>query len=133
MLNLMPNGNPHAAYKQASVDTATPEKLLIMLFNGGIKFLHQGEQALEQRDYTIANLSLIKVQDILTELIDTLDMERGGEISQNLYNLYVFYRNEVINANINKDFARLKPVLDFFTVFRDTWIQAAQLIRLGAR
>lgn len=125
--------NGYATYKQTAVETATPDKLLIMLFNGGIKYIHQAEQALDVKDYQSAHKCLTRIQDILFELIITLDMEKGGEIAQNLHALYNFYLNEVIEANIKKDKERLVPVRVFFTLLRDTWIEAARLIRIGAK
>ena len=131
MLNTMPNGNSYASYKQAAVNTASPEKLLIMLFNGGIKFIHQAEQAIEVKDYATADKCLLRIQDILMELIYTLDMKQG-DISQNLRRLYEFYHREVVQANLHKDAKRLGPVLDFFVLFRDTWVEAAKKARQGA-
>lgn len=132
MLNAMPNANAYAKYKQASVETATPEKLLLMLFDGGIKFLNQGKLAIEKKDYASADKNLIKVQDILFELMVSLDMAKGGEISSNLYKLYDFYRNELIKANISKDTERLLPVLEFLRLYRGMWAEAAQKARMGA-
>lgn len=129
----MPNGNPYATYKQAAVETATPEKLLLMLYNGAIKFLHLAEKALDEKDYSASNQWLIKVQDIILELMNTLDMERGGEIAANLYQLYDFYLQETIQANLKKDAKRLTSVLEFFELFRETWLEAAKSARLGAR
>ena len=127
-----PNNNPYAAYKQSSVETATPDKLLLMLFNGGIKFLRQAETALSVQDYTEADKYLVKVQDILSELMMTLDMEKGGQIAQNLYQLYDFYRRQTLTANLRKDSALLPPVLEFFQEFRDTWAEAAKKAKMGA-
>ena len=133
MFNAMPNANAYANYKQASVETATPEKLLLMLFDGGIKFLNLGKLAIEQKDYSSANKSLVKVQDILFELMVSLDMDKGGEIAANLYKLYEFYRNEVIKANITKDAELLLPVLEFLRLYRDMWAEAARTVRIGAK
>lgn len=133
MLNSIPNATAYANYKQASVETATPEKLLLMLFDGGIRFLNQGKLAIERKDYSSAHKNLVKVQDILFELMVTLDMEKGGEIASNLYKLYDFYRNEVIKANINKDAELLKPVLEFLRLYRDMWAEAARTVRIGAK
>lgn len=131
MINAMPNANAYAAYKQATVETATPERLLLMLFDGGIRFLNQGKQAIEKKDYPSAHKWLAKVQDILSELMVTLDMEKGGDIARNLYELYDFYRNEVVQANIKKNAQLLQPVLEFFRFYRDMWAEAARLVRIG--
>ena len=123
----------YESYKQTAVETATPEKLLIMLYNAGIKHLHQAEQALTVKDYQSAHNSLTRVQDIITELNITLDMEQGGEIAFNLRELYNFYNNEVIQANLKKDPSRLIPVREFFETFRDVWIETAKITRMGAK
>lgn len=123
----------YSKYRQSSVDTATPDKLLLMLFDGGIKFLNLGKLAIEQKDYSSANKNLVKVQDILFELMVSLDMDKGGEIATNLYELYEFYRNEVMKANITKDAELLPPVLDFFRLYRDMWAEAARVTRIGAK
>lgn len=133
MLNTMPNANAYANYKQASVETASPERLLLMLFDGGIKFLNLGKIAVEQKDYSAAHNNLIKVQDILFELMASLDMEKGGEMASNLYQLYDFYRNEVVKANISKEAEPLQPVLDFLRLYRDIWAEAARTARIGVK
>jgi len=125
--------NAYANYRQSSIGTATPEKLLLMLFDGGIKFLNLGKQAIEQKDYSSTNKNLVKVQDILFELMVSLDMDKGGEIAANLYKLYDFYRNEVIKANIAKDAELLPPVLEFLRLYRDMWAEVARTARIGAK
>ena len=126
-------GNPQAAYKQAAVETASPEKLLVMLYTGAIKFLRQAEKALQEENLEEANNNLIRVGDIITELNSTLNMEEGGEIAANLRSLYTFYYGEVVKANTTKDPTLLKPVIEFFTAFRDVWVEAAKLKQIGAK
>lgn len=130
MQNGILNSNPYAKYKQTEMETSTPDKLLIMLFEGGIRFLTRAQSALQNKDYELANKWLLKIQDILSELMITLDMEQGGEIAVNLYELYDFYRNEVIEANLKKDPVRLEPVLEFFHLFRDTWVEVSKKARM---
>ncbi len=127
------NGNPQNAYKQVAVDTASPEKLLVMLYTGIMKFLRLAEKALEEKKMDEANENLTKVQNIIIELYSTLDVEKGGEIAVNLQDLYLFYYGETIKANLSKDVAYLKPVIKFFEIFRDVWIDAAKIARMGAK
>ncbi|UWG98312.1 flagellar export chaperone FliS [Dehalobacter sp. DCM] len=124
--------NPQAAYKQAAVETASPDKLLIMLYTGAIKFLRLAEKALQENKLEAANNHLIRVGDIINELNTTLNMEAGGEIAANLRALYEFYQGEVIKANIKKDPAYLQPVIEFFEAYRDIWMETARIIRVGA-
>lgn len=127
MLNAVPLGNPYQAYKQVAVETAPPERLLLMLYDGAIRFLTQAKDAMEKRDYETSNKWLGKVQDIFSELMITLDLEQG-EIAENLYKLYDFYKNELIMANVEKNVQRLQPVAEFLEMFRDTWSEAANIV-----
>jgi flagellar protein FliS len=126
-------GNPQAAYRQTAVETASPEKLLIMLYSGTVKFLRQAEKALREKKYEEAHNNLLQVGDIITELNSTLNLEEGGEIAVNLRELYTFYYGEIVKANLKKDAAYLEPVIEFFESFRDTWMEAAKMVRMGAK
>lgn len=127
------HGSPQAAYKQVAVETASPEKLLIMLYSAAVKFLRQAEKALKDHDFEEAHNKLSRVQDIITELNLTLDMERGGEIAANLRELYFFYYQLVVQANLKKDADLLEPVIQFFESFRDVWIETVKIARMGAK
>lgn len=118
--------NPYSAYRQTSVATASPEKLLIMLYDGAIRFLFQARAAIEQQNLEAANKWLGKLQDVFMELNMTLDMNQG-EIALNLRKLYEFYQNEVLMANVEKSIERLQPVEDFLRIFRETWVEAAKM------
>ncbi len=127
MINFAPGNNPYQQYKKSSVETATPEKLLLMLFDGAIKFANQGIEAINNNNIEKANNSLLKVQDIFNELMITLDLDKGGELARNLLELYSFYQGEVIKANISKDTARLQPVIEFLHLYRSTWAEVSRL------
>jgi flagellar protein FliS len=129
----MPQAGAYAAYKKSATETAPPEKLLLMLFDGGIKFLIQAQSALEEKEYEKANNLLLKVQDILNTLLDTLDFDKGGKIAKNLQALYIFYRNELVQANLEKNSERLFPVLKFFQSYREMWAEAAIRARQGSK
>jgi flagellar protein FliS len=122
-----------AAYKQTAVETASPEKLLVMVYAAAVKFLRQAEKALVENRYEDAHNCLTKVGDIITELNLALNLEEGGTIAVNLRELYTFYYGEVMKANLKKDAAYLKPVIDFFETFRDVWLETAKLARMGAK
>lgn len=120
------NSSIYNKYRQTSINTASPAKLLLMLYDGAIKFLHQAEKAITENNISEANTYLIKVQDIIIELMSSLDMDKGGEVAQNLYKLYEFYLDETRKSNIKKDLTHLHHVLEFFELFRGTWAEAAQ-------
>lgn len=121
--------NPYVKYKQQSVNTATPEELTLMLYDGCIKFINIAKIAIEGKDYQTAHKNIIKAEDIITEFIVTLNMEY--EVSKNLKELYVFYYNLLVEANLKKDISILEDVKTFVVEMRNTWKEAMILSRKG--
>ncbi len=119
--------NPYQAYQENSVNTARPEELTLMLYNGAIRFIKQAKYAIENKNIQLANESLIKAQNIILELQSTLDM--NYDIAKNLDALYDYLYNRLIEGNLKKDQTILDEVLSFVTELRDTWQQAMKLAR----
>ena len=119
----MPGQTAHKQYKQVQVKTASKEKLLIMLYQGCIKFLRLAKKSIEKEDIQGANNYIIRSQDIIRELMNTLDREKGGEIATNLYSLYDFMNRQLIEANVNKDVEKLEIVEDMMLELLDSWKQ----------
>lgn len=115
-------------YQQSSVFTATPEELTLMLYNGCIKAIRFAEISVDEKNYEKANMYICKAEAIIRELRNTLDMKY--EISENLYNLYTYFLNRLIEANIKKDNSLLEEVLHFVEEIRDTWSQAMKQARI---
>src|SRR6056297_37278 len=118
----MPN-TAYKQYKQVQVKTANSEKLLIMLYQGCIKFLRLAKKSIEEEDIQGANNYIIRSQDIIRELMNTLDREKGGEIATNLYSLYDFMNRQLIEANVNKDVEKIEVVEDMMMELLDSWKQ----------
>jgi flagellar protein FliS len=116
--------NPYNQYRMTSVQTANPGKLLLMLYDGLVVCLKQAKQAVEEKKMDQAHTSLIQSQDIITELMNTLNMEY--EVSENLYKLYDYQRQQLIEANIKKDAEIIDQVLNFVSDLRQTWAQAVE-------
>lgn len=93
-------------YLQNTVQTATPGQLLIMLYDGAIRFCRQGIEAIREQRYSDANTSLLRVQDIVSEFVITID--RSNPISENLLHLYEYFNMRLIEANMKKDVEPLK-------------------------
>ena len=121
----MPGQTAHKQYKQVQVKTANKEKLLIMLYQGCIKFLRLAKKSIEDEDIQGANNYIIRSQDIIRELMNTLDREKGGEIATNLYSLYDFMNRQLIEANVNKDVEKIEVVEDMMLELLDSWKQIA--------
>lgn len=111
-------------YLETTVRTATPAQLLIMLYDGGIRFCRQGIEAIKEQNYAEANISLLKTQDIINEFIITLD--RSSAIADNLLRLYDYFNKRLIEANIQKSTEPVEEVLGHLIELKETWIQAAK-------
>jgi flagellar protein FliS len=116
--------NPYNQYRMTSIQTAGPGKLLIMLYDGLMVFLKQAKQAIEEKNLEQAHTCLVKSQDIITELMSTLNMDY--ELSDSLYKLYDYQRQQLIRANLEKDSAVIDEVIGFITELRQTWAQAVE-------
>jgi flagellar protein FliS len=121
----MYTANPYNAYKQNSVNMASKEQLLLMLVDGAVKYTKIARLAIIQKDIPRAHQELIRVQDIFTELMATMDKSVGNYM-QDLYNLYDFIKKELSKANIKKDIEIIDTVLPVIEEIRDTWHEVAK-------
>lgn len=110
-------------YKNNQVLNAPKKKLLIMLYDGAIKNLKLAEAAIENKEIEKTNTYLIKTQNIITELISTLNFEAGGDIAKNLHQLYEYMYLKLVRANIDKDVEGVIEVKKFLEELRETWAQ----------
>lgn len=124
--------NPYQTYQKTQVETASQGKLIIMLFDGAIKFCRSALQGMEEKNYEQVNNCIGKTQAIISELMVSLDMKAGGEIAQNLYKLYDYMYWRLTTANVKKDLAMVREVLDMLTDFRQTWEEVIKLSRQNA-
>ncbi|MBS4021297.1 MAG: flagellar export chaperone FliS [Dethiobacter sp.] len=112
--------DPYYQYRQNQVETASPGKLLLMLYNGALKYLRLSKAGIEENNIEKANSGLGKTQDIISELTASLDFNQG-EISQKLYSLYDYMYQRLALANIKKDASLIGEVEIMLTELRDAW------------
>ncbi|MBI6545393.1 MAG: flagellar export chaperone FliS [Cyanobacteria bacterium NC_groundwater_1444_Ag_S-0.65um_54_12] len=118
--------NPYAQYQSTQFETAPPERLLIMLFDGAIRFANMAMKAMRERDVPLAHNNCVKVQNILSELMSTLRFDIGGDIARNLFDLYEYLHHRTVTANIKKDPLAMEEVISHLRDLRETWLQAAK-------
>lgn len=114
-------------YLETQVQTASPQELVLMLYDSAIKQGRMACRAIEKKDYEKSHRSLVRMQDILHALIDGLD--HTIPLAQNLYALYDFMLHELIVANTKKDVQKVENVLEFLVDLRETWAQALERYR----
>jgi flagellar protein FliS len=110
-------------YRENSLKTATPAQLLIMLFEGAIRFCKISIEAIHKQDHETAHRNLIKVQDIINEFIITLD--KNAPMAGGLLQLYDYFIFRLTEANVKKETAPIEEVLGHLVELKQTWIQAA--------
>lgn len=123
----MYKNNPYAKIKENTINTATPEELTLMLYNGAVKFANQAVIAIEKKDYILANKSVQRTKDIIREFQFTLNMDY--DISHELYAAYDYMHRRLTEANMKKDIEILNEILGYLRLFRDTWKEAMKIAR----
>lgn len=114
-------------YQAMQVLSSRPEKLILMLYDGALRFMKLGIEGIEGRDHEKAHNNLIKAQRILVELMTCLDFNRGGDIAKNLFRIYEFMHHTLVNANIKKDPEPIGKIIDQLRTLRDSWDKAMKL------
>lgn len=110
-----------AAYQQNSVTTQSRGKIIVMLYDGAVRFLKKTIQAIEEDDVEQRVLYLNKACDIILELNVSLDMEVGGEIAQNLRHLYMFMVRHLNTAHARNDPAPIREVIGLLEELNEGW------------
>ncbi|WP_143833712.1 flagellar export chaperone FliS [Oceanobacillus senegalensis] len=108
-------------YQNNAVNTASGGELTLMLYNGCMKFIKQSMRDMEANNYEAKNTNIQKAQNIIQELMITLDTKI--EISKQMMPLYEYIHFQLKEANVKNDVEKLKEVLGLITEFRDTWKQ----------
>lgn len=123
----MPQVNLYQAYRNNQIKTASPGELLLLLYDRAVLQTRQAGKLIRESKPGEAHNSLTKVQDIITELMVTLDFN-AGDIAHNLYALYDYMKQRLIQANISKDADIAAEVGEMLAELRDAW---AQVVRGG--
>jgi flagellar secretion chaperone FliS len=108
-------------YKENAVGTQNKGRLIVMLYDGAIKFLNLAIKALEEKNYSEKGRYIAKAQDIINELNAVLDMDAGGEVATNLRQLYCFMVRRLSEANIKKDPRLIQDVIDLMEELNQGW------------
>ncbi|MBW8036297.1 MAG: flagellar export chaperone FliS [Planctomycetes bacterium] len=109
------------AYQETAVATQTQGKLIVMLYDGAIKFLKLAIKELEAGDHEAKSKYLNKAEDIINELNVVLDMEAGGEVATNLRSLYMFMIRHLHEANEKQDTGKIEEVIKLLEELNQSW------------
>jgi flagellar protein FliS len=109
------------AYQENRVVTQTPGRVVVMLYEGAVKFLKQAIREMEAGKYIEKGKSINRAVDIIQELNVTLNMEAGGEIAKNLRQLYAFMLDRLFQANIRKDAGMIRETIKVLEGLNESW------------
>ena len=117
--------NVQEEYRETSFSTQSQGQLVVMLYDGAIRFLKIAREKLEENDYAGKGIYIGKAQDIISELNNSLDMETGGELSKNLRALYNFLYRHLNEANMERDPEKLQDCIGILQELHEAWEQVA--------
>ncbi len=115
--------NPYRQYQKTAVTTASKERILLMLYEGAIRFTRQANAAMKEKKIAEKGRFISKSTAIISELMATLDFKAGGQLAQDLENLYVYMIDKLIEGNINNNVQALENVerilMTLYTAWKD--------------
>ncbi|MGE0863523.1 MAG: flagellar export chaperone FliS [Vicinamibacterales bacterium] len=133
---MLPNKGLHA-YRSTEVTSRTPLELVVMLYDGAIRFVGAAREAIGRGDIRARSQAISRALAIVSELQNTLDIERGGEMAESLDDLYRYLTQRLVQATVSNDVSALDEARRLLETLRDGWhtiaAQAASAAPIGAR
>ena len=120
----MTNNNAQFTYQATRISTATKEQLLLITYDIGIKACRTAESAMNAKNFDTANREVIRAQEVIRELMVTLNREKGGEVADKLMQLYEYMYQLLVDANIKKEPDNVVTVRGMLEELKQTWEQA---------
>jgi flagellar protein FliS len=117
--------NGSNAYREIAVQTSSPARLVVMLYEGGIRFLRESVSAIESKDLTRKRHSVDRAMAIIQHLESTLDADRGGEVAQNLGRLYSYITARILEGSSRLETAPLEEAIKLLNVLLSAWEELA--------
>ena len=117
----------HDAYRTNAIETASPEQLTLMCYDGALRFMRRAARSLDAGDFADASYAVGRSQAIVNELNVTLDMDAGGEIATNLRSLYLFVNRHMSDALVAKEAGKVRESVGLIGDLRSAWSDAMNL------
>ena len=125
MLNSAVMQQAYQQYQRVQTQTASPGQLLLLLYQGCLRFIGRARVGLENEDWDTARVNLLKAQDIVAELMGSLNFE-AGEVAENLIRLYEYMHRRLVIANIHRDAAAAAEVDALVRTLLPAWEEAVR-------
>jgi flagellar protein FliS len=110
-----------STYQENSVATQSKGRLIVLLYEGAVRFLKQAQAELDAQNWAQKGVYINKAQAIVDELDACLDMEAGGEVAANLHRIYGFAHRHLGAANVERDDKKIQDVIDLLEELNEGW------------
>lgn len=121
--------NGYSKYKKTSIESASKEKILLMLYEGAIRFIKQAKEANQNKDIKGRGEMIGRAYDIVMELASSLDFKVNSGVATNLEQLYIYIMEELTRANITGQEKHLDNSLKILNILYDGWVKAVESIK----
>ena len=111
-------------YQKSSIETASREQILIMLYDGAIQFLNKAKLAMQNKEFEAIHNNLMSAQNIIQEFINSMDREVAPQLAENLISLYEYFLRRLVQANMKRQVEPIDEVLKYLKSLKATWEQA---------
>ncbi len=125
-------GNAYQRYRQVTVETASVAELMVLLYRRAVQVLAEAEEAIRARDVPRAHARLVYAQEIVGELMASVNLE-AGELAHQLWAIYDYAQRRLVEANLRKDAAIVTEVREFLASLLEAWEQVAVQERTSQR
>ena len=112
-----------AKYRETQVMTASPEKLVVLTYAALNRFVEGAISAHQAKDWESFHEQMLRAQDAVNELQIALDLEQGGEIAANLWTLYNYFRQQLIQANIRRNISLVEEIQPMIKSLQEAWAE----------
>ena len=120
--------SPATISQNSQITQADPAQLIVLLYNGALSHIAQGQQFHKEKDLVQAGLAISKAQAIVGELRQVLDLNSGGEIAKNLDRLYAYLHELMVKAMLASRVEPLNEAAKLLTELRGAWNEVAMLV-----
>jgi flagellar protein FliS len=113
------------SYRKTNITTSDPGRLVVMCYEGAIDSLKLAKEKMREKNYEKKAKAIIKAQDIIHELLCSLDLEKGGEIANNLSGLYNYMLRKILHGDVNRDMGAIDEVIEMLNELLFAWREVA--------
>ena len=121
--------SPYGHYRENQITTASRGQLLLMTYDGMLRFLEEGRRAMAESRYDVQSSNITKTQSLLLDLLSSLDHKAAPELANNLDRLYRYLYDRLTTANVKDDEKALTEVAGILADLREAWVEAERQIR----